>query len=99
MSESSVCSSCPFRVSNHGKRVPKGWYSEANVQRLWRGISAGERLVCIELELTADQTAARRECVGALHLVVRHLTAAKEPTYARRAAAPLSAVGVRALAQ
>lgn len=85
-----VCSSCPFLIDNYGKRVPKGWYSEANVKRLWRGVSQGERLACAEQERVGR---AARECAGALHLVVRHLEAAKTPTYTRRAATPLSALG------
>ena len=91
MVERPVCGSCPFRVTNHGKRVPKGWYSRANLARLWRGVSEGERLVCAELR-TPDR-AAKLECVGALHLVLRHLEAAKRGEL-RRAAVPLSDAGL-----
>ena len=90
--ERPVCGSCPFRVSNHGKRIPKGWYSRANLVRLWRGVSEGERLVCTELQATPDG-AAKLECTGALYLVLRHLEAAKRGEE-RRAAIPLSDTGL-----
>ena len=103
MIERSVCSSCPFRVSNHYKRVPKGWYSEANLARLWRGVSEGRRLACTEFESvpestpaepTSGQRAAQRECAGALYLVLRHLEAVNDPSYVSRAKVPLSVSGL-----
>ena len=90
--ERSVCGGCPFRASNHGKRAPKGWYSRANLLRLWQGVSEGERLVCAELR-TAQGRAAKHECAGALYLVLRHLEAAKHGTL-HRAAIPLSTAGL-----
>ena len=42
----SPCQACPWRVENHGKRHPDGWYTKANLRRLWSGIRRGEEMSC-----------------------------------------------------
>lgn len=38
----SPCAGCPWRTANHGKRHPDGWYTKANLRRLWTGLRTGE---------------------------------------------------------
>lgn len=40
------CVHCPWRPSNQGKRHPDGWYTKANLQRLWAQLRRGERMSC-----------------------------------------------------
>lgn len=40
------CAQCPWRTSNQGKRHPDGWYTKANLRRLWAGLRRGERMTC-----------------------------------------------------
>lgn len=92
--EVTPCQSCPFRINNWGKRVPKGVYREANLRRLWTGLSAGERLACAERVAPA---APPRDCSGALLLVTRHLHALRNQTfesYQRVSPTPLTQQGV-----
>ena len=94
MPEAVPCRSCPFRKANHGKRRPKGWYGEANMRRLWAGLSAGEQAACLELESPA---APPRECRGALLLVARHLHALRGrsfESYQHATPTPLTQQGV-----
>ena len=95
MSNPEPCQSCPFRIQNHGKRIPKGLYSEANARRLWAGLSRGERLACVE---TDGVTQAAKECGGSLILVARHLRALdayRLDEYLNLTPSPLSKEGIR----
>ena len=38
------CEQCPWRVANHGKRHPGGFYRKDNLRRLWNQIRKGGRL-------------------------------------------------------
>ncbi len=40
------CLHCPWRPSNQGKRHPDGWYTKANLQRLWAQLRRGELMSC-----------------------------------------------------
>lgn len=40
------CNACPWRLSNQGQRHPGGWYTKANLRRLWVGMRRGERMTC-----------------------------------------------------
>jgi hypothetical protein len=40
------CAACPWRTANQGKRHPMGWYTKANLQRLWAGMRRGEDMTC-----------------------------------------------------
>src|ERR1043165_821080 len=83
-----ACLSCPWRVANQGKRVAGGWYSKANLRRLWGGMRRGERMSChptdprIGIEhpgegpagfRPAPEEAEPRECAGAVAPVRREL--------------------------
>lgn len=44
MSEESIykmCAQCPWRIANHGKRTPGGFYTKKNLQRLWSQVRRG----------------------------------------------------------
>lgn len=41
-----ACSHCPWRIGNQGKRTTDGFYSKANLQRLWNGMKQGEQMSC-----------------------------------------------------
>ena len=45
-SEAPPCVACPWRDANRGKRHPDGWYTQANLARLWRGLRNGEPMSC-----------------------------------------------------
>lgn len=81
-SEAGPCSACPWRASNHGKRHPDGWYTKANLRRLWAGLRRGERMTCHPTDPAnpvpdgarpVPDGTATRECTGALVLVQREL--------------------------
>lgn len=40
------CSACPWRIENQGKRHPGGWYTKANLRRLWARLRRGEKMTC-----------------------------------------------------
>ena len=89
------CASCPFRLTNQGKRIPQGVYTEANLRRLWEGLAHGRRLACLERSLAPDGVSLEpaRECGGSLQLVARHLRTLRGysfETYQALAQTPLS---------
>lgn len=73
------CQACPWRLANQGKRHPDGWYTKANLQRLWAGLRRGEDMSCHPTDPAnevseaaqaagyrpAPEHAKTRECVGA----------------------------------
>jgi hypothetical protein len=76
------CAQCPWRTRNQTRVDRHGFYSLANLQRLWEGLRDGERMAChptdpAMAEFTGyEQTASRRqthECAGALVLIHREL--------------------------
>lgn len=74
------CAACPWRLSNQGKRHPNGWYTKANLRRLWKGLRRGEPMSCHPTDphnpVTPEDEAAGhkpapegmepRECAGSL---------------------------------
>lgn len=40
------CVHCPWRAANQGKPHPGGWYTKANLQRLWAGMRRGGDMTC-----------------------------------------------------
>lgn len=100
MSETVVahpCEHCPWRVANHGKRTPWGFYTKANLRRLWNQIRrGGQGQSCHPTDPShPDHVAAGakpgsepRECPGAVILVYREFeklqaVAAGQPIEAR----------------
>lgn len=78
----SACAQCPWRLENQGKRHRHGFYTKANLRRLWAGIRRGERMTChptdpAMAEFEGYEGTAEREltheCVGALVLAQREV--------------------------
>lgn len=80
----SPCSACPWRKSNQGKSHPHGWYSKANLRRLWAGLRTGEApgMTCHPTDKEnpipdgtkpVPDNVERHECAGAILLVIREL--------------------------
>ena len=81
------CAECPWRTKNQGKRHPDGWYSRANLKRLWNKLRRGEMMSCHPTDprnpvsdkalaggsIKAKEGAQVRECAGALILQQREL--------------------------
>lgn len=76
------CAQCPWRASNQGTCHPGGWYTKANLRRLWAGLRRGERMSCHPTDpgnplppgfRPPPAGVAVRECAGALALVQREL--------------------------
>lgn len=73
------CQHCPWRVANHGKATPWGFYKKANLRRLWNGIRNGGAQSCHPTDPShPDHVAAGAkagskplECPGAVILVLR----------------------------
>lgn len=86
------CAHCPWRASNQGKRHPNGWYTKANLRRLWKGLRRGEAMSChptdVNNPVTPEDEAAGhrpapegmevRECAGAVILCQREVMVFQE---------------------
>lgn len=81
------CSACPWRLSNQGRKDdPHGFYTKANLKRLWDGLRSGEApgmtchptdpemAVYAGYEATADRPATA-ECAGSIVLLAREFKA------------------------
>lgn len=75
-----ACSHCPWRIGNQGKRTTDGFYSKANLQRLWNGMKQGELMTChptdprmneFESAPRVSECATTHICTGATILVQR----------------------------
>lgn len=83
--EPKPCAGCPWIASNAGKRHPDGWYTKANLARLWAKLRQGEGMSCHRTDpgnpvsdraqaagyRPVPDRAAVRECAGALILQQR----------------------------
>jgi len=76
------CEHCPWRVSNHGKRTPWGFYRKRNLRRLWNEIRrGGHPQSCHPTDAShPDHIAAGaepggevEECAGSVILVLREI--------------------------
>jgi hypothetical protein len=67
------CMHCPWRSANQGKRHPGGWYTKANLRRLWAGLRRGEDMSCHPTDPSnpASADATTLECAGSLILKQR----------------------------
>lgn len=88
---SAACKQCPWRLSNQGTRHPDGWYTKANLRRLWSKLRRGDSMTCHPTDPAnpipegarpVPEGTTTRECTGALVLQQRefmvvqaHLTA------------------------
>lgn len=78
-----ACKDCPWRTTNLKRKPdPHGFYTLANLRRLWRGLRNGERMTChpTDPEMAEfagyEKTAERPvtyECAGALVLIQREM--------------------------
>lgn len=83
-----VCETCPWRTANHGKPHPAKWYSVANLKRLWNGLRKGDApgMVCHSTDPESKEYGGtkdvkpghKRECAGALILVIEHVNEAQK---------------------
>lgn len=90
-----ACQACPWRLENQGKRVTGGWYSKANLKRLWNGLRRGERMSCHPTDpRMADEVGPAsfrpapdgtkpKECTGALIVVHREFMRMQEQVLER----------------
>ena len=80
------CAECPWRVSNHGRRHPGGFYRAGNLRRLWNQIRRGGNLQgCHPTDAShpdhrqyagAKPEAAPAECAGSVILITREIVRA-----------------------
>lgn len=79
-----VCATCPWLKENHGKPHPHGWYLRGNLRRLWNGLRTGKApgMVCHSSDPASSEYGStkivhpdteRRDCAGALILIIRHI--------------------------
>lgn len=92
----SPCAACPWRVSNQSKRHPDGWYTKANLARLWAGLRRGEDMSCHPTDRdnpvsqqaaaagyrAAPAHATKRECIGAQILKQREFMRLQDDCHA-----------------
>lgn len=78
----SPCEQCPWRTSNHGKRHTFGFFTKANLRRLWNQIRRGGRPQSCHMTdashphhvaCGAKPGSAVKECAGAAILAIREL--------------------------
>lgn len=79
---SSPCDACPWRLKNQGKRTPWGFYTKANLTRLWNELrSGGTPQSCHPTDPShpdhcaagAKPGATPKECAGSVILVMREM--------------------------
>lgn len=82
MAHTKPCSQCPWRLANQGKRSPGGFYTKANLRRLWNQVRNGGRRQSCHLTdpshpdhraAGAPENAKVQECPGSVILVKREL--------------------------
>lgn len=79
MSKSAPCAQCPWRKSNHGKPHKFGFYTKANLRRLWNQIRGGGKPQSCHLtdpshpDHGAKPSAKAQECPGAVIIVLREV--------------------------
>lgn len=77
-----ACAQCPWRLSNQGTRHPHGFYTKANLKRLWNGLRSGKApgMSCHPTDPRMaefsgyEETADRErtyECAGSVILLLR----------------------------
>lgn len=77
-----ACAQCPWRKSNQGKKHKFGFYTKANLRRLWNQIRGGGGQQSCHLtdpshpdhvSVGAKATATAQECPGSIVLISREL--------------------------
>lgn len=76
------CTQCPWRLSNQGKPHPYGFYTKANLRRLWNEVRGGGKAQSCHLTdpshpdhilVGAKLGAKAQECPGSVILVMREV--------------------------
>lgn len=76
------CAQCPWRLANQGKPHPFGFYTKANLRRLWNQVRGGGQPQSCHLTdpshpghiaAGAKPTAKAQECPGSVIVVTREL--------------------------
>lgn len=83
-----ACANCPWRLSNQGKRTPWGFYTKANIKRLWNGLRRGGSQSCHPTDPThpdhvaagAKPGAQPQECPGSVIVVLREVRRMADPS-------------------
>jgi hypothetical protein len=80
-----VCESCPFLKRNHRQRHDAGWYTVANLRRLWNGLrtSNAPGMVCHSTDPESKfyggkgdvKPGKKSECAGVLLLILQNMNA------------------------
>lgn len=76
------CPQCPWRISNHGKRHPNGFFTKKNLTRLWKQLRRGGKPQSCHLTdpshpdhvtAGAPANATAQECPGSVILILREI--------------------------
>lgn len=83
-----ICATCPWIKANQGRRIPEvdrpaGWYTKANLRRLWTGLRHGHEMICHSTDPTANTYGGKpgikpgkeQVCAGALTLLIQNINA------------------------
>lgn len=82
------CAQCPWRLENQGKRHKGGFYTKANLQRLWNQVRGGGKPQSCHLtdsthpdhvEAGARKDSTPRECPGSVIVVMREMKRMCDP--------------------
>lgn len=79
-----VCETCPWLTKNHGRKHHAGWYTKANLKRLWNGLRSGDcpGVVCHSTDparvlyggvTPVSPGTEKRQCAGALLVIFKHM--------------------------
>lgn len=79
-----ICETCPWLTKNHGRKHHAGWYTKANLKRLWNGLRSGDchGIVCHSTDpnrvLYGGVTPVapgteKQPCAGALLVIFKHM--------------------------
>ena len=69
------CAVCPWRIANQGTPHPDGWYTKANLRRLWSKLRRGDMMTCHATDhlnpvpegyKSVPEATPTRECSGAI---------------------------------
>ncbi|MCI0526393.1 MAG: hypothetical protein L0Y56_02925 [Nitrospira sp.] len=76
------CEQCPWRLTNHGKKHKFGFYTKANLRRLWKQIRGGGGVQSCHLTdpshpdhiaVGAKEGAQAQECPGSVIVVLKEV--------------------------
>jgi hypothetical protein len=79
------CETCPWLVKNHRRKHSAGWYTVANLRRLWTGLRTGDApgMVCHATDPDSKfyggkghiKPGKKAECAGSLLLLLSNMNA------------------------